>query len=44
MRLEPITVCLEGKCSIQLSYREIMVSPTGVEPVTPKLKVLYSTN
>ena len=42
---EPATVCLEGRCSIQLSYAlavgiikicwEIMVGETGFEPATP---------
>ena len=43
---EPVTTCLEGRCSIQLSYRRIkksllgslfkrLVGATGFEPTTP---------
>ena len=30
---EPVTVCLEGRCSIQLSYERI-VGAAGLEPAT----------
>ena len=30
---EPLTYCLEGSCSIQLSYRTIE-PPVGLEPTT----------
>ena len=29
---EPVTVCLEGRCSIQLSYATIIVGVAGFEP------------
>ena len=28
-RFERVTVCLEGRCSIQLSYRTIVLAPCG---------------
>ncbi len=31
---EPMTVCLEGRCSIQLSYATIIVGVAGFEPAT----------
>ena len=50
-RFELLAHGLEGRCSIQLSYRHIyflffwlMVSHTGIEPVTPWLKVMCSTD
>ena len=47
-RFELLAHGLEGRCSIQLSYRHIwlnwMVSHTGIEPVTPWLKVKCSTD
>ena len=33
--LEPATSCLEGSCSIQLSYWRIMERVTGIEPASP---------
>ena len=42
---EPPTHALEGRCSIQLSYRYIwMVRHTRFELVTTRLKVVCSTN
>ena len=32
--LEPPTYCLEGSCSIQLSYWRIMERVTGIEPAS----------
>ena len=51
-RFELLAHGLEGRCSIQLSYRYTsfffsfikMVSHTGIEPVTPWLKVKCSTD
>ena len=52
-RFELLAHGLEGRCSIQLSYRHtptificsiLMVSHTGIEPVTPWLKVMCSTD
>ena len=46
-RFELLTHGLEGRCSIQLSYRHkiiFLVSHTGIEPVTPWLKVMCSTD
>ena len=37
--LEPLAYCLEGSCSIQLSYwRESMERVTGIEPASPAWK------
>ena len=39
--LEPLTYCLEGSCSIQLSYwriSETMERVTGIEPASPAWK------
>ena len=37
--LEPPTYCLEGSCSIQLSYWRIEVERvTGIEPASPAWK------
>ena len=36
--LEPATYCLEGSCSIQLSYWRIMERVTGIEPASPAWK------
>ena len=36
--LEPATYCLEGICSIQLSYWRIMERVTGIEPASPAWK------
>ena len=36
--LEPLTYCLEGSCSIQLSYWRIMERVTGIEPASPAWK------
>ena len=51
---EPPTLCLEGTCSIQLSYRQtkvlsviLLVPGAGLEPAQPKprdFKSLVSTN
>ena len=39
---EPMTYCLEGSCSIQLSYRTIE-PPVGIEPTTYWLQISCST-
>ena len=37
--LEPLAYCLEGSCSIQLSYwRKYMEQVTGIEPASPAWK------
>ena len=37
--LEPLAYCLEGSCSIQLSYwRKFMEQVTGIEPASPAWK------
>ena len=37
--LEPLAYCLEGSCSIQLSYwRKLMEQVTGIEPASPAWK------
>ena len=37
--LEPLTHCLEGSCSIQLSYKRIkMERVMGIEPTQPAWK------
>ena len=36
--LEPLTHCLEGSCSIQLSYKRIMERVMGIEPTRPAWK------
>ena len=37
--LEPLALCLEGRCSIQLSYRRIkMERVMGIEPTQPAWK------
>ena len=36
--LEPLTHCLEGSCSIHLSYRRIMERVMGIEPTRPAWK------
>ena len=37
--LEPLAYCLEGSCSIQLSYWRIdMEQVTGIEPASPAWK------
>ena len=38
--LEPLTYCLEGSCSIQLSYWRIekVERVTGIEPASPAWK------
>ena len=38
--LEPLTYCLEGSCSIQLSYRRIFLLERvmGIEPTYPAWK------
>ena len=35
--LEPLTYCLEGSCSIQLSYGRILVGHIGLEPILDRL-------
>ena len=36
---EPLAYCLDGSCSIQLSYwREYMEQVTGIEPASPAWK------
>ena len=35
---EPRTYCLEGSCSIQLSYRHILERVMGIEPTQPAWK------
>lgn len=44
--LEPATYGLEGCCSIQLSYKRmilaLVVRPKGVEPLTPRSEVWCS--
>lgn len=36
MRLERMTVCLEGRCSIQLSYRtKYLENPNGIIEICP---------
>ena len=35
---EPPTYCLEGSCSILLSYWRIMERVTGIEPASPAWK------
>jgi len=50
MGLEPMTPCLEGKCSIQLSYRGEFIYKNkllvleGLEPPTAALLAPCSTN
>ena len=34
-RIEPSTCALEGRCSILLSYRSILVAMIGLEPIRP---------
>ena len=36
--LEPLTYCLEGSCSIQLSYWRILERVMGIEPTRPAWK------
>ena len=36
--LEPLALCLEGRCSIQLSYRRMMERVMGIEPTQPAWK------
>ena len=36
--LEPLTYCLEGSCSIQLSYWRILERVTGIGPAYPAWK------
>ena len=36
--LEPLTHCLEGSCSIQLSYKRILERVMGIEPTQPAWK------
>ena len=36
--LEPPAYCLEGSCSIQLSYWRILEQGTGIEPASPAWK------
>ena len=36
--LEPPAYCLEGSCSIQLSYWRILERVTGIEPASPAWK------
>ena len=36
--LEPPTHCLEGSCSIHLSYRRILERVMGIEPTRPAWK------
>ena len=36
--LEPLTHCLEGSCSIHLSYRRILERVMGIEPTRPAWK------
>ena len=36
--LEPPAYCLEGSCSIQLSYWRILEQVTGIEPASPAWK------
>ena len=35
---EPLAHCLEGSCSIRLSYRRIMERVMGIEPTRPAWK------
>ena len=41
--IEPMTNCLEGSCSIQLSYRSKLVGLVELEPTTHALKGHYSS-
>ena len=36
--LEPLTYCLEGSCSIQMSYWRMLERVTGIEPAYPAWK------
>ena len=36
--LEPLTHCLEGSCSIRLSYKRILERVMGIEPTQPAWK------
>ena len=36
--LEPPTYCLEGSCSIQMSYWRMLERVTGIEPAYPAWK------
>ena len=36
--LEPLTHCLEGSCSINLSYSRILERVMGIEPTRPAWK------
>ena len=36
--LEPLAYCLEGSCSIQLSYQRTMERVMGIEPTRPAWK------
>ena len=36
--LEPLTHCLEGSCSIHLSYKRILERVMGIEPTRPAWK------
>jgi hypothetical protein len=36
--LEPLTHCLEGSCSIRLSYKRKMERVMGIEPTQPAWK------
>ena len=35
---EPLTYCLEGSCSIQLSYWRVLERVMGIEPTRPAWK------
>ena len=41
--LEPVTLCLEGRCSLQLSYRRV-VDPVGYDPTASVLKAPCSVH
>ena len=36
--LEPLAYCLEGSCSIQMSYWRMLERVTGIEPAYPAWK------
>ena len=41
---EPVTVGLEIRCSIQLSYGRVLVGEMGLEPTTGSTQSFPSTN